>query len=137
MSGYKKPLPEVTPWSQPFWSAAKEHRLVFQHCPSCELNILYPKLFCPNCYSSDLQWMDASGRGEVYTFSVIHLHPPSPFRDSLPYVVAIVQLDEGVQLMTNIVRCAPEDVKCGMSVVAEFDDVTDDFTLVNFRPAAM
>ncbi len=135
MSVYERPLPETTPWSAPFWAAAKEHRLVFQHCASCQANVLYPKLFCPNCHGSDLQWMDASGQGEVYTFSVIYQHPPSPFRDSLPYVVAVVQLDEGVQLMTNVVGCEPEDVKCGMKVVAEFDDVTDEFTLVKFRPA--
>jgi len=135
MSAYDKPLPATTPWSRPFWDAAREHRLVVQRCLDCQKLVFYPKLFCPHCYSSSLDWVPVSGEGEVYSFTVVYQHPPSAFRDWLPYVVAIVRLKEGVQMMTNIVGCDPERVRCGMREVADFQDLTDDFTIVKFRPA--
>ncbi len=106
-----------------------------QYCPDCDQAVFYPKLFCPFCYGRGLQWKEIRGEGEVYSYAVMQRHPPSAFRDSLPYVIAIVRLAGGVQMMTNIVGCEPEDVHCGMQVVPEFDDVTDHFTLVKFRPA--
>ncbi len=135
MSNYDKPLPQTTPWSQPFWDAAKEHRLLAQHCKECDRTVFYPKLFCPYCYSETLDWREISGEGEIYSFSVVQQHPPSAFQDDLPYVVAIVRLKDGPQMLTNIVNCDPEKIHCGMRVTPAFDDVTDDYTLVKFRPA--
>ncbi len=134
MSTYAKPLPVTTPWSEPFWQAAREHRLVIQRCRDCDRAILYPKLFCPHCHGSNLDWFEVSGEGEVYSYTIVTAHPPSTFLDSIPYGVAIVRLREGVQMMTNIVGCEPDEVRCGMPVAVHFDDVDERFTLVKFRP---
>lgn len=135
MAAYSKPLPAPTSWSRPFWEAARRHELVVQRCDDCKALIFYPKMFCPRCMSSNLGWAKASGRGRVYSFTVIEANPPSAFVSDVPYVVAVVRLEEGVQLMTNIVECRPEEVRCDMPVEAVFEDVTPEFTLVKFRPA--
>ena len=135
MTAYAKPLPKPTPWSRPFWEAARRHELVVQQCNDCKAHIFYPKMFCPRCMSGNLGWLRASGRGTVYSYTVIEANPPSAFAQDVPYVVAVVRLEEGVQLMTNIVGCRPEAVRCDMPVEAVFEDVTPEFTLVKFKPA--
>jgi hypothetical protein len=82
-----------------------------------------------------VQWIKATGRGTIYTFSVVNQNPQRGFRDSLPYVVAFIDLEEGVKMFANIVDCKPEEVKIGMPVEAVFAEVTPEVTLVNFRPA--
>lgn len=135
MTPYAKPLPTPTPWSKPFWEAARRHELVIQQCNDCKATIFYPKMLCPRCMSGNLGWAKARGRGKVYSFTVIESNPPSAFVHDSPYVVAVVRLEEGAQLMTNIVGCRPDEVRCDMPVEAVFEDVTPEFTLVKFRPA--
>jgi uncharacterized protein len=79
--------------------------------------------------------MPAKGTGKIYTFTVTYQNQASGFRESLPYVMAWVELDEGVKMLTNVVDCPPEQVKIGMPVEAVFDDVTPMVTLLKFRPA--
>lgn len=133
---YHKPLPQPSPISLPYWSAAKRHQLALQRCSSCEQFIFYPRAICPHCGSEDLVWRDASGRGSVYTFTVARRPTMRPFEPDVPYVIAIVELEEGPRVTTNIVGCAPESVRIGMAVQAAFDDVTPEVTLVKFRPAS-
>jgi hypothetical protein len=85
--------------------------------------------------SSSTEWVRASGKGKIYTFTVTYQNQASGFRESLPYVMAWVELDEGVKMLTNVIDCPPEQVKIGMPVEAVFDDVTPAVTLVKFRPA--
>jgi uncharacterized OB-fold protein len=85
--------------------------------------------------SSATTWVRASGRGTVYSFTVTHQNQSPGFRESLPYVLAVVQLDEGPRMMTNVVGCAPADVKIGMAVQVEYEDVTPEITLAKFKPA--
>lgn len=133
---YKKPLPEPKPWTKEFWQAAKRHELLIQQCQNCKKNIFFPKVCCPNCLSTDLDWIKASGRGKVYSFSVLYANPPLAFKDDLPYVVAIVELEEGVRMYSNIVGCAAEEVECDMPVEVTFDDVTEEFSLPKFKPVS-
>ena len=84
---------------------------------------------------SDLEWREVSGRGTVYSFTVVRRTNNRAFLNDLPYVLAIVELAEGPRLTTNIVGCPPEAVRCGMPVQVSFDDVTPEVTLVKFRPA--
>ena len=132
MSEYMKPLPKPTPTSRPFWDAARRHELKLQRCSACAAFIYYPRERCPHCFSDRLSWERVSGRGKVYSYTVVRRASSRAFAE--PYVLAIVELDEGPRMTTNI-DAAPEKVKVGMPVVAEFDDVTPEHTLVKFKPA--
>ena len=133
MSDYLKPLPKPTPTSRPFLEAAKRHELKLQHCAGCGAFIYYPRPRCPQCMSAELNWERVSGRGTVYSYTIVRRASTRSFADG-PYVLAIVELAEGPRLTTNIVAPA-ESVKIGMPVMVAFDDVTPDRTLVKFKPA--
>jgi uncharacterized OB-fold protein len=134
--GYRKPLPRIDEESRGFWEALARHELYFQRCRSCGTNRLYPRAVCPVCLSSHTEWVRASGRGTVYTFTVTHQNQSPGFREELPYVLAIVELEEGGRLMTNVVGCAPDAVRIGMPVEVVFDDATPEVTLAKFRPVS-
>lgn len=134
MKEYRKPLPSPSPWSRPFWEGCKRHELLIQRCKDCGTYIFYPKLYCPNCLSANIEWVKSSGRGKVYTFTVVYRYAPTEFLDIVPYVVAVIRLEEGIQLMSNVVDCDPEQVKCDMEVEVRFEEVTDEFSLPRFRP---
>ncbi len=84
--------------------------------------------------SENLEWVKASGKAKVWTYAIHHMGPTKAYKGEPPYVVALVELDEGVKMMTNIVDCDPHDVKVGMEVEVVFDDVTDEVTLPKFKP---
>jgi uncharacterized OB-fold protein len=134
MAEYKKPLPRPTAASMPFWQAAKRHELQIQRCGSCGAHIFYPREVCPECLSSDLKWRQVSGKGTVYSYTIAQQATHPTFADEVPYVIAIVELDEGPHITTNIVGCQPSAMKVGMPVVATFEDVTPEISLVKFRP---
>jgi uncharacterized OB-fold protein len=95
----------------------------------------YPRQFCPSCWSDDVAWVDASGRATLYTWSVVYANDLPPFPERLPYVAAVVDLEEGPRVMTNIVDCDPADLRIGMDLVVDFRSLTDDITAPVFRPA--
>jgi uncharacterized OB-fold protein len=128
-----RPAPVLDPDSAPYWSAAHEGRLVVQRCESCGKNQLYGRALCKFC-GGDVRWVDASGKGTVATFTVIRQNYSRPFRDWIPYVVALVDLDEGPRVMTNIVGCDPEDVAIGMRVTARFEQVSEEAGIALFEP---
>lgn len=130
-----RPLPTINRDSEPYWASARTHALALQRCEQCEQFRFYPSLSCTFCGSLDSEWVPISGRGTVYTFSTVYRGPGSPFADLLPLVVAMVTLDEGPSMMTNIVDCATEDVRIGMPVEITYEDVNDEITLPVFRPA--
>lgn len=131
---YTKPLPVPAAESEPFWAGAKEHRLRIQKCAACGHAWHPPSVLCPGCGSTAHDWIDASGRGKVFSFVTYHRLYHRGWEGEVPYVVALVELDEGPRLLTAITDCAPEDVACDMAVEAVFDDVTEDVTLPKFRP---
>ena len=133
---YRKPLPRVDEESRGFWEAAARHELCFQHCRGCGTKRFYPRALCTVCLSSATEWVRASGRGRIYSFTVTHQNQAPGFREELPYVLAIVELDEGIRMMTNIVGCAPDGVRVGMAVEVAFEDVTAEITLPKFRPVS-
>ena len=136
-STYDKPLPVPTnpELSKPFWDAAKRHELVVPRCKRCSNLHFYPRELCPICLSSDLEWVPISGRGRVYSFTVVYQPANRAFAQETPYVFAMIQLDEGPRLISNVVEVPVEDVKVDMPVVVVFDDVTPEVTLVKFKPA--
>lgn len=131
---YTKPLPEPTAASSPFWGAAREHRLLIQRSRKTGEAVFYPRLVSPFGADDELEWFQASGRGTVYSYTVAYRPTAPQWASDTPYVIAIVELDEGPHLTTNIVGCDPADVEIGMRVVVEYDDVTPEVTLVKFRP---
>jgi uncharacterized OB-fold protein len=135
MSGYAKPLPEITPESQPFWAACRQHRLVIQRCRACGVVQYYPRGVCAHCWGEDLDWQEASPRGTVYSFTITHRTQTRGFKDTVPYVLAYVELEAGVQVLSNIVGCSPEAVRIGLPVVATFEDVDEAVSIPRFQPA--
>lgn len=117
-----------------FFSAAREGKLMIQRCPSCGEHQFYPRTICSRCGSPDVEWVEASGRGSVHTFTVIHQNRMPGWADELPYVVAIVELEEGPRMTSNVVDCDPGDVRIDMPVEVVFRS-EGGHTLPRFRPA--
>lgn len=130
-----KPVPVVQPWARPFWDAARAGKLVLQHCEDCAMPIHYPRIACPHCGSDRLGWRAASGRGTVYSYTVVVSNAPSAFLADMPYVVAVIELDEGVRMLSNIVDCDVDALRCDMPVEVVFEELTEEFTLPKFRPS--
>ena len=135
MVEYSKPLPEITPDNKPFWSACKQHELSLHRCQNCG-HIRLPSPICQKCLSMDSEWVRVSGRGKLYTWTTIYQRYHPGFAEELPYNVAIVELENGLRLMTNIVGCKNEDLRIGMEVEVIFEDVTEEITLPKFKPVS-
>ena len=134
---YTKPLPRpLSPeLTRPFWEAAKRHELRMPRCTTCDYVFFYPRSECPRCLSTNLEWVQVSGRARLHSFTVVQQPANAAFRDDVPYVYAVVQLDEGPRLVSNIVQCDIDALRVDMPLEAVFDDVTPEWTLVKFKPA--
>ncbi|MCY0096833.1 Zn-ribbon domain-containing OB-fold protein [Hoeflea ulvae] len=129
---YDKPLPIIDPGTRPFWDAAREHRLSIPQCNACGKHHFYPRELCPHCHSDDLQWTDVSGQGEVYSYTIARKPAGPVFAADVPYIIAMIQLDEGPRMLTNLVVPDVEAVRIGDRVAVSFDDVTEEVTLPKF-----
>lgn len=131
-----RPTPPANPVSARYWDAARRHELVIQRCRRCDRHVFHPRSTCPHCGAVELAWEQVSGRGTIYTFTVARRPPHPRFADRVPLVVAIVELDEGPRLTTNIVGCPPDTVRIGMDVEVHFEDLNDEHAtaLPVFRP---
>lgn len=130
-----KPVPEATELSRPYWEAAQRQELLLQRCQSCRAAIFYPRQWCPECLGLDLAWERASGRGKVFSYSVVYQAPLESYRDDTPYVLALIELEEGPRMMTNVVNVAPGNVHLGMPVRVCFEERADGFRVPQFEPA--
>lgn len=132
-----KPLPEATPETQEFWDGTKRHELRIQRCNDCNRGYFYPRPFCPRpgCHSRNVEWITASGKGKLATYVIAHRGHPA---FEAPYVIAVVELDEGGQMMTNIIGLedpTPDMLSIDAPVEVVFEDVNDQVTLPKFRLA--
>lgn len=134
MTEYTKPIPVPNKDTQRFWEGCKGHELLLQKCKDCGNYRFYPRPLCPNCLSSSTDWVKASGKGKVHTFSVVYRAPSEPFKGDVPYTIALIDLEEGVRMMSNIINCKPDAVKIGIPVRAVFEDITDSIALPKFEP---
>ena len=132
---YDKPLPTVTQDSEPYWRAARHGRLVLRHCRVCNNLMFYPRVVCTCCLSDDLDWQDASGRGTIYSVTACHRAPNQAFRAEIPYVIALIDLEEGPRMMSNVTDCAPDEAAIGAKVEVWFDVATDEIAIPKFRLA--
>ena len=131
-----RPIPVPTPETQPFWDGCARGELLLQRCERCGSVWHPPSPLCPSCLSTDHAWSGASGRGTVYTYSVVH-HAFRPVWEPLvPYVVAIIELAEGPRMVSNLIDIAPEQVRIGMDVEVTFQTVSQSISMPFFRPAS-
>jgi uncharacterized OB-fold protein len=129
---YEKPLPRINADNKLFWEGCRDHELRFQKCSSCGHVRFPPSLVCPQCHQQDFQLIVSAGTGKVYTYAVYHVAYNPGFQGDVPYVVAVVELDEGPRLLTNIVGCKPDEVFCEMTVSVTWEDVTPEVSLPMF-----
>ncbi|MCY4729910.1 Zn-ribbon domain-containing OB-fold protein [Natronomonas gomsonensis] len=133
MTWEPRPVPDVTPETEPFWKGASEGRLLLSECQDCGLVYHYPRVLCPDCFSEDVEWLEADGEGEVYSYSVTRTMSGWP-KEDLPLVVAYVELDEGPRLMTNI-QADQDVVDVGTRVTVRFKETeTNDIAIPVFVP---
>ena len=125
--------PSHSELAAPYWEGAALGRLMIQHCDDCDTAIFPPKPLCPKCWSASVAWREASGQARIESFSVVYRAPNETFAPEVPYVVALVLLDEGPRMMTNIVDCPPEQVEIDMRVRAVFTQY-EGFVLPQFEP---
>jgi len=118
-----------------YWAACRRHELVIQRCRGCGAHQFYPRILCASCASRSLDWVRASGRGTVASYTVVRRAISEAFAARVPYVVALVALAEGPTMMSEVVGCAAESVRIGLPVEVVFDDLPDGVTLPKFRPA--
>ncbi len=133
---YEKPLPEPDEDSAPYWQGCRDHELILQYCTSCNASQFPPGPACQKCGDGSLEWRRHTGRGNLYSWIVVeHPVPREVYGDDVPYVVALVDLEDGPRMASNLVDCATEDISAGMALEVTFDDVTEEITLPKFRPA--
>jgi uncharacterized OB-fold protein len=144
------PLPQPDPATQPYWDSLRAHAMRLPWCLTCDRAFFYPRPHCPRCLGAVLEWRPVGGRGTLYSFTVVHRAPPpqpaapgtagtatGPWAGAVPYVVALVDLEEGVRLMANLVGVAPDaaTLRIGAPLELEYADVSPEVTLPRFRPA--
>jgi uncharacterized OB-fold protein len=127
------PLPQSTAVSEVHWGAAKIERLAVQRCDQCQRYVFNPATTCPYCLSADLTWRTSSGRGVIHTMTTVH-RTPTPGVGT-PYVVAVIELEEGWYMLSNIIDCPPERVSIGMPVTVTFWPAAPGIGLPLFKPA--
>lgn len=127
------PLPRPTELSRPHWEGCRQGELRYQKCLDCGAAIFIPQPVCGGCFGSQLEWVRSSGRGVVYSHSVVH-RPPQPAFE-VPYAVIIVELEEGWRMLSNLVGCDPATVRIGMPVQVCFRRMSDEITLPYFESA--
>jgi uncharacterized OB-fold protein len=133
MSSAQTPLPRPTRLSKPFWDACREERLLVQRCQDCGTYVFIPQPCCGSCLSENLEWVESSGRGTLYSFTTVH-RPQQPSFE-VPYTVVIVELEEGYHMLSNLVGVEPEDVAIGTPLEVVFEKRSDEITLPLFRPS--
>ncbi|CAB4681519.1 unannotated protein [freshwater metagenome] len=135
MSTLPTPAPTVTQANAAFWAATAEGRFQLQRCNECDTVLWFPRRHCPSCWTENVSTFDASGKGVVYSFTVIRKGAMA-YKESGPFVIAYVELAEGPRVMTNIVDCDVETVKVGMPVEVVWHDTGQGNALYRFRPVA-
>jgi len=130
-----KPLPRVSETTKPYWDGARGGELRLQRCTACRTVIHYPRPWCPSCWATELEWFPASGRGRVVTFTVVHQAPFESYAADAPYVLAVVRLEEGPQMMANVLGIDPQRMRIDLPVRVVFEERAGGFRVPQFEPA--
>ena len=135
----QRPLPTpMTPEAKPYWDGLKEEKLMLPKCDDCGKAFFYPRIACPHCHSRNVGWIQASGKGKLYSFEIAYRSLNPAYKIEPPYVLAMIELEEGPRMMSNMinVEATPEALKCDMPVEVVFEKQNDDVTLPLFQPAS-
>lgn len=124
MNGKPTPIPNAD--TRTFWEACNRKVLLFQQCNACGYHQFYPRSLCKQCASQDLEWVEAAPQGRVFSFTVQYRAPTPVFREDIPYIIALIDLRDGIRMMMNVMNCAPEDVYIGMPVQIVFEERGED-----------
>ncbi len=131
-----KPRPVPTPTTQPFWDGLRQHKVLLQYSPSGDRWVFYPRVLTPRTLAEDLEWREVSGGGKLYSYTIARRPTAPPWADSVPQLLAIVELDEGPRISTELVNTEPGHIKIGMRVQPVFADGEDGaVTLLYYEPA--
>lgn len=133
---FPRPLPSPNPLTAPYWDAAARGEFMLPRCAACGKFHFYPRATCPHCGADKLAWQAVSGKGEVYSFTIVQRAPSKGFEALVPYVVAVVALAEGPHLMTRLIDVPPDAVHIGMPVAVAFEPQDEQTRLPVFRPRA-
>jgi uncharacterized OB-fold protein len=134
----ERPLPHpITPEAKPYWDGAREGKLMIPKCRACAKAFLYPRVLCPFCSSRDISWIQSSGRGRLYSFEIAHQILNKAFKVKTPVILAMVELEEGPRMLTNLVNVEADlkALRCDMPVEVVFEKLTDQISLPMFQPA--
>ncbi len=129
-----KHFPRPTPETEVYWQGCRKHELLLQRCTRCSEFQFYPRIICTNCSSENLEWVKASGLGKILTFTVVRRAVSEAYAADVPYVVALIRLDEGPTMMSNVVQCTPESLEIGSPVQVVFEDWSEEISVPQFRP---
>lgn len=130
------PVPAITPDTAPYWDGAREGKLLLQRCLGCGALRFYPRHLCPGCWSESVEWVEASGRGRVHSFTIIHRPPAPAFAAQVPYVVALIDLEEGPRMMANVLGDGARQVRIDDPVRVTFEERAGGFKLPQFARVA-
>ncbi len=132
---YNKPIPTPSVHTQPFWDGTKEGKLMLPRCTSCSRVHWYPRLICPHCHSMEIEWIEGSGEGRVYTYAVQY-RAFGGWAEEVPFVTAFIDLNEGDRMLTvlrGVDAGNPESIKIGAKVRVEFEEANDDMHIPFWR----
>jgi uncharacterized OB-fold protein len=133
MSAKERPRPQATPLTQPFWDACERHELVAQRCSGCESFRHYPQPLCPACHSAEFRWEKLAGTGQIHSYSISHraFHPA--WEQHVPYVIATIELDEGIRMVCDMLDTDPGSVEIGQRVAVAFADMPGQGAMPRFK----
>ena len=131
---YKRPIPNPDVESQEFWEGCKRHELIIKRCKDCGYYIHFPKSRCPKCLGTNVAGAKVSGRGTIYTYTIVHAEGTPGFKVPYPVVLVSLEEQEDVRIMSNLEDCQVDQVKIGMPVEVFFRDATPEASIPLFRP---
>ena len=131
----RKHFPRPTPETEAFWKGCRKQELLLQRCVDCSEFQFYPRIACATCSGDKLEWVKAGGQGKVLTFTIVRRPVSEAYAADVPYVVALIRLDEGPTMMSNIIQCDPETLQIGDPVQVLFENWSEDVSIPQFRPA--
>lgn len=137
MPEYKKPIPVPSAEAQPYWDGLRDRKLLMPRCDACGKYWFPPSLLCPHCNATKWAWSSTSGRGRIFSYVVYHRVYHPGFANEVPYAVAVIELDEGPRMISNVIGIAPDKLACDMRVEVVYQPITETITLPKFKPTAV
>jgi uncharacterized OB-fold protein len=133
---YKKPIPVPSDESRPYWEALRDRRLMMPRCDDCGHSWFPPSFLCPKCNASKWTWTQVTGKGRIFSYVVYHRVYHPAFANEVPYAVAVIELDEGPRVYSNVIGMSPDKLACDMKVEVVYEPINDEITLAKFKPVA-